>query len=238
VKFHCKSSQHVPLTTATMLFRCSVLQHLATKELYAISKELNVRAETLIEQYSPDLTPAFKEWLVAELRKHHEVEQRSQAAQTAPAVHPSADSEAAVLSRPAQQSLQQHEDNAVAGGAPVPAAAAATGRGGGGGSGLQALRARMNQLQAKCNPLASAHAPAHNSAPGALVGASSCSELPAMAKAAGMAAPVLDTVNAISDGGIGVGSAGTAAAAGQQPGGGCSIDEIKSRFHSMHKNGQ
>lgn len=210
-----------------------MLQHLATKELYAISKELNVRAETLIEQYSPDLTPAFKEWLVAELRKHHENEQRSQAAQAAPAVHPSADSEAAAPSRPAQQPPQQQQENAVAAGAPAPAAA--TGRGGGG---LEALRARMNQLQSKANPLAPAPAPAHGSSPGALVGASSCSELPGMAKAAGMAVPVLDTVNAISDGGIGVGSAETAAAAGQQLGGGRSIDEIKSRFHSMHLTGQ
>jgi hypothetical protein len=217
-------------TTAVVLFGCSVLQHLATRELYAISKELNVRAETLIEQYSPDLTPAFKEWLVAELRKHCELEQRS--AQAAPAVHPSADSAAAVPSRPAQQMPQQQQENAVAAGA--PAAAAATGRGGG-GSGLEALRARMNQLQAKGNPLAPAPVPAHGSAPGALVGASSCSSLPAMAKAADMAAPVLDTVNAISDGGIGVGSA---AAAGQQPGGGRSIDEIKNRFHSMHLTGQ
>jgi hypothetical protein len=55
-------------------------QHLATRELYSISKELNMPAETLIEQDNPDLTPAFKEWLVAELRKHYEHEQRSQQA--------------------------------------------------------------------------------------------------------------------------------------------------------------
>jgi hypothetical protein len=222
-------------------------QHLATRELYSISKELNMPAETLIEQYNPDLTPAFKEWLVAELRKHYEHEQRSQQAaaqqqqQQSPQLPAAGDTVSPWAGQQHPEEVQpqaqpQQQQQQVAG--DVPAAAPAAGGRAGGGGGLEALRARMNQLQAKCTGSSAAPAPAAPisaaaPAPGALVGANS---EPALTKSPGLAAAVIEAANAISDGGIGVApSAESAAAAGgQQQGAGPSIGDLKSRFASVH----
>lgn len=200
-----------------------------------------MRAEILIEQYSPDLTPAFKDWLVQELCKHHDHEQRAHALQQQPA-DPApqdwgsgTDSDAASPYRPAQQQaqLRQQQQPALANLMAAAPAAAAAQAGRGGGSGLEALRARMNQLQAKSST--GGVAPAHGSAPGALVGTNTSSELPGMTKAPAVAGHMLDA-NAISDGGIGVVSAEPAAAAGRQQAG-RSINDIKSRFHNMNLGG-
>jgi hypothetical protein len=118
-------------------------QHLAIRKLYAISKELNMPAETLTEQCKPNLPPAFKEWLVAELRKHYEHEQRSQQAaaqqqQQSPQVPAAGDT---VLPWTGQQQQQeevqpqaqpQQQPQQVAADA-LAAAAAAGGRAGAGG---------------------------------------------------------------------------------------------------------
>lgn len=222
------------------------LQRLAVAEIHQISQELAVPTDKLIEQYAPDLTAQFKEWLVAELWRHREHAERSaqaqQQQQQAAPVHASSDSADSHSSwQPAQQQQQVYESAfapaARAAEGHASAEAGAVGSAGakvvasGGAGGLAALRARMNTLQAKNQP-----GMAHGSAPGALVGANTSSDLPGSAKAAGFPSSMPEGPNALSDGGIRVATGAPAAAAGGQ-GIGSSIDDIKNRFNSMHMSG-
>lgn len=216
-----------------MNFAVCHLQHNATKDLYALSKEFSVPADTLMNwvcSQSTDLSQQFRDWIIAELRKHAEHEQRAQAAQAAPA-QVRADRDAY---QPQQQQPEPSQPAApAAGSAPLSSNASFGSRqpgGGGMGGTLEALRARMNQLQSK-GP--QGPTPAHGSAPGALTGTNNSGEFPGMMKAPAAVVAAMEATNALSDGGIAVGPAEPTAAAGP---GQRSLDDMKRRLQSMRSD--
>lgn len=201
-------------------------------------------AEKLIQQFSPDLTPPFYDWLLANLQEIARQDQLMQAAKAA-AVQGSTDSDACSPVRQPQPA-QQLSNPAAAAAPPGSISAGATNKqpaSAAGGAGIEALRARMNQLQASKANTHLAAAPAHGSAPGALVGTNTTNDVPSIIpKATGIIGPVAEGSNAISNSGIGAApalvDANAAAVGAGQAAANCSIADIKSRFQGMHLSGQ
>jgi len=201
-------------------------------------------AEKLIQQFSPDLTPPFYDWLLANLQEIARQDQQMQAAKAA-AVQGSTDSDACSPVRQPQPAQQPSNTTAAAAAPPGSISAGAINKqlaSAAGGAGIEALRARMNQLQASKANTHLAAAPAQGSAPGALVGTNTTSDVPSIPKAIGIIGPAAEGSNVISDSGIGaapvLADANAAVVGAGQALAACSIADIKSRFQGMHLSGQ
>jgi hypothetical protein len=130
------------LCSAFGYFPCFVTQRAALLDIYAISQEQGMPIDKLMDMYLPDTSTAFKAWIVSEMRRIDDEQQQQQQGYAASnaaaaAANPNADAPGALGG--------VYSSAAAAGAAAMSGAAGALG--GPGGPTMQALKARMNQLQ-------------------------------------------------------------------------------------------
>lgn len=124
-----------------------LLQHAVLLDIYNISQEQGMPIDKLMAMYLPDTTPAFKSWIAGELRKIDEEQQQGlqQAAAAAAYAAQLQQAYAAPAAEPAPGALGAVYNTPAAAGA----IGMASSNGAAGGPTMEALKARMSQLQSE-----------------------------------------------------------------------------------------
>lgn len=179
---------------------CAVAQRAVLMDIYNISQEQGMPIEKLMAMYLPDTTPAFKSWISGEMRRIDEEMQHSGQQQQIPAAEQH-QRDIPVLDVSHVASAENHASvhrapDAPAAGSPAtagklsaPAAIAVS-------NSMEALKARMNQLQAekaRVRPATAAEvpSPAAEATPGVFLRSSqAATSMTAGSEAAPVQAPV------------------------------------------------